>query len=540
MRAILYARVSLDEQADHFGLPSQLRDCRKRAQARGCTSVEELVDPGYLGSDLDRPDLTRLRELVKSGQVDIVIAHSPDRLSRKLGHQLLLRDEFERAGVTLEFVTTGTADTPETRALLGMTGVFAEYEREKIRERTLRGRCEKARQGFIVGGRVAFGYRYLGKADHERGKLVVDERQAHIVGQIFLWADEGVSERRIATLLNEAGARPSLALHWGRSSVSRILRNTTYVGEAHYYRHKRIEPENPDSEHKARKNKYTTLRERPEAEWITIQVPPIIDRSLFERVTARLRGNKTVFSGRPSRRYLLRGLLWCAKCGRRMHGDPNHGRPRYRCVGRDRLRIEAGRCLAHVNAQQLDAAVWKAVSEPFKEPDRLRALIERHRAVFTRPDGNRRVAKLQERIEQLKDRESRAVEAMLDASLVRQRELFRQKLAEIADERREIEQELKAFQPAPNASALNDVDAICREIRVIMGKLTSEQKQEFLRRIVEHITVADKEVEIRCTLPPSLVSSAQNRPQHENIVRARRRDLERALRSRLSPHIAKI
>src|SRR5579863_484193 len=195
MRCILYVRVSREDQAKQFGLASQLRACRELAIAKGCDSVEELKDEGYLGSDLDRPGLTRLRELVKSGQVDIVIVHSVDRLSRKLAHQLLLQEEFDRAGVRLEFVTTGTADTPETKALFGMTGVFAEFEREKIRERTMRGRREKARQGFIVGGRWAFGYKYLGKADGERGKLEIDEPKAVIVRQVFQWAADGVSVR---------------------------------------------------------------------------------------------------------------------------------------------------------------------------------------------------------------------------------------------------------------------------------------------------------------------------------------------------------
>ena len=150
MRCVLYARVSLEEQAEQFGLPSQLRAMRERAAANHYETAEEIVDDGYLGSDLDRPGLGKIRELLKARAVDVVLVHDPDRLSRKLGHHAILLEEFERAGVRLEFITMPVADTPETKMFLNMKNMFSEYEREKIRERTLRGRREKARQGFIV------------------------------------------------------------------------------------------------------------------------------------------------------------------------------------------------------------------------------------------------------------------------------------------------------------------------------------------------------------------------------------------------------
>src|SRR2546425_7529534 len=106
MRTILYARVSLQEDGQQYGLDSQLRALREYAEAKGYSGTEGLTDDGYLGADLERPSLERVRELVRSRQVDVVIAHDPDRLARKQGHYLLLEEEFERAGVRLEFVTT--------------------------------------------------------------------------------------------------------------------------------------------------------------------------------------------------------------------------------------------------------------------------------------------------------------------------------------------------------------------------------------------------------------------------------------------------
>jgi site-specific DNA recombinase len=540
MRCFLYARVSLEEQAEQFGLPSQIRAMHELASAKGYGKPEELIDDGYLGADLDRPALTRLRSLVRSGQIDVAIAHDPDRLSRNLAHLLILRDEFERAGVRLEFVTTPSADTPEAKMFLNMKGVFAEYEREKIRERTMRGRREKARQGFIVGGRVPFGYTYLGKAEGERGRLVIDPDRVSAVKRIFQWADDGLSAREIAVRLNESGVRPLLAGRWGRSSVRRLLQNTTYIGEAHYNRHKRVEPRNPDAEHKNRHNKYTTLRERPPAEWISVPTPAIIEPALFERVAERLRRNRETLSGRPSRRYLLRGFLWCGKCGRRMNGDPNHGTPYYRCPGRDRLIPAAKRCHALVNVARLDAAVWSALSGPFKEPARLREIIERNQSAFKPTEGKRKPSILRRRLSELRGREARGVKALMDARLSAQYELIQRELTAMADQRRKLEWELANGESASDMSAATDVDAICGEIASVIDRLQAEQRQEFMRRIVERITVVGEDVAIHCALPQTIVSGAKNCTDHEHIVAPGGCHFEGALGRGLPAHITKV
>ena len=161
MRAALYARVSTDEQAEKYGLSSQLTELGELAAKKSFTVPEgaEFVDDGYSGATLDRPALDRLREAVRARAFDVVLVHDPDRLSRKLAHQLLLVEELERAGVGLEYFTTPREDTPEGRLLLNVKGVVAEYEREKIRERTTRGKKQKARSKLVPTGPWPYGYR---------------------------------------------------------------------------------------------------------------------------------------------------------------------------------------------------------------------------------------------------------------------------------------------------------------------------------------------------------------------------------------------
>jgi site-specific DNA recombinase len=100
MKPGLYGKVSTDEQVEKYGLPSQLGALRKRCSEKGWPPVfdgdsDVFIDDGYSGSDLDRPALNRLRRAVSEGRIDVVLAYYPDRLSRKLCHQMILAKEFE-------------------------------------------------------------------------------------------------------------------------------------------------------------------------------------------------------------------------------------------------------------------------------------------------------------------------------------------------------------------------------------------------------------------------------------------------------------
>src|SRR5687768_12197958 len=124
----IYCRVSSEEQAEKFGLAAQIRELRARVP-QGVAAAEFVDDVS--GATLDRPALTRLREAVRAKTVTRVLVHDPDRLARRLALQLLLLEEFEKAGACVEFVTMAREHTPEGRLLLNVRGVIAEFEREK-------------------------------------------------------------------------------------------------------------------------------------------------------------------------------------------------------------------------------------------------------------------------------------------------------------------------------------------------------------------------------------------------------------------------
>src|SRR5690606_18097910 len=110
------------------------------------------------GSALARPALDRLRDDASRQKFDRVLVHSPDRLARKLAYQVMLKEELDHLEIKLEFLNHAIDESPEGQMLFQMQGMFAEYERAKIAERTRRGRRYKAEQGEYMGGKAPYGY----------------------------------------------------------------------------------------------------------------------------------------------------------------------------------------------------------------------------------------------------------------------------------------------------------------------------------------------------------------------------------------------
>src|SRR5947209_17023024 len=134
LRAGIYARVSSDQQAKEQTIASQVEALRERIRADGLALEEELtfLDDGYSGGTLVRPGLERLRDVAYAGGLDRLYVHSPDRLARKYAYQVLLLEEFQRAGVEVIFLNRAPGETAEDALLLQVQGMVAEYERAKI------------------------------------------------------------------------------------------------------------------------------------------------------------------------------------------------------------------------------------------------------------------------------------------------------------------------------------------------------------------------------------------------------------------------
>src|SRR5918911_3434165 len=179
MRAAIYARVSTERQERQQTIDSQLAALRAWASAQGHSLAEQHVfrDEGYSGPRLDRPGLDGLRDAIRDAAVDIVAVLSPDRLARKYAYQVLLLEEFRRAGREVAFLHRPISDDPNDQLLLQIQGAIAEYERAVLAERFRRGKLQRARAGQVLAGRAPYGYRYVRKQEGVLGYLVIDEAE---------------------------------------------------------------------------------------------------------------------------------------------------------------------------------------------------------------------------------------------------------------------------------------------------------------------------------------------------------------------------
>ena len=118
MRAITYARVSTDAQErDGTSLDTQERACLDFARQQGWRVVEVIRDTAS-GFSLDRPGIERVRQFLRAGGTDVVIAYAVDRLSRNQNQIGVIFDEIQQAGARLDFVTERFEDTAVGRFIL--------------------------------------------------------------------------------------------------------------------------------------------------------------------------------------------------------------------------------------------------------------------------------------------------------------------------------------------------------------------------------------------------------------------------------------
>ena len=235
MRTAIYCRVSTeDQEREGTSLQSQLEACLEKACELGYDAPEEFIfREAYSGLTLDRPQLTTLRNRAKDGEIQAIIVHTPDRLSRVGEDILALAKEFKVAGVKLQFVKEQWDDTLNGKLVAFMLGWASEFEAAQFKERSLRGKRARAALGKLPSGagRKLFGYHYIKGKEIGEGIRYVNKAEAKWVGQIFDWlVNEGLTVNGITRRLRALDVpTPAGGQFWYRQSVYRILTNLAYT-----------------------------------------------------------------------------------------------------------------------------------------------------------------------------------------------------------------------------------------------------------------------------------------------------------------------
>lgn len=472
----VYARFSPKPKGavgENYSIESQLDACRELAERDfGCAIPDEFIDRNISGATLDRPELDRLRDAIAAKRYDAVIVHSPDRLSRDRFDSLLLRQEFAAAGVKQIFVSGSYEDSPEGELSYDIQSAVAQYERRKIAERTRRGRKRKAREGFHHSCPPTYGYRYLGHKFNQRGLLEIIPEQAAVVKRMFEMTARGASNYRVALTLNAEGIGTAKGLRWHRQSIAQTLAKTVYYGE------------------------------KAGPAGIIVPAPPIVSRKLWDEAHAALARNRVALVGRPTRQYLLSGLLWCARCGARFGTHPKPGDEAvYRCRNIDGVTYER-RCNASgIRKSRLEPVVWDAIWETITDPALLWKVIEAYHDQVAKPKAGKKDAAVA-RIERARRLLARAEAIFRDPD---QPIPYEQAKRGLEAARRELV-EAETARPAgiSDMPARTAVAALARDFRQAHSELREadfDERRGSIQRVVEKIRYEAGNVEITCRIP---------------------------------------
>ena len=471
MRAALYARVSQDKQRENYSIPTQLEAMREYCAKNDLEIVKEYIEDES-GAKLIRPTLDQVREDIAAGLFDVLVCHDVDRFGRNLGHQILLEEEFAKHGVEVRYVLGDYKATPEGRLTKHIKGVIAEYEREKIIERTFRGRLGRAKAGQVnISNREPYGYAY--RSEERRGWLEVIPEEAEIVKEIYhLYVEQGLSCQEIAARLTSSQVPTRTGcLQWSPSTIRGIMRNETYAGVWHDNKRKRGKGVNPSES------------------WVPVSVPPIISRELWEAAQERIAANRERLRRRPKYPYLLSGILRCGRCGRAFIGmtsvPSRDRRPKayhyYRCTDSTRT-WKHERCLEKkIHAEEADMLVWEKIAEALRNPELL--IREYTRKVENGNDvkARERLIQIERELNKLKRTQDRNLDLYAEEeidmpTLKKRQEILRGQKASLEREKEALRRMLERT----NTDMLS-VSEFCRLISQGLDVVTFEEKRQILR-----------------------------------------------------------
>ena len=518
--AAIYARVSSERQKEEKTIASQTVLLQEYARSHEYWVPSEWVfeDEGYSGGTLRRPALERLRDLVASGAVETVLVYAPDRLSRKYAYQVLLVEEFARAGVGAYFLKGAGGDSPEDRLLVQFQGMIAEYERAQIAERTRRGKKHRAKAGCInVLCGAPYGYRYVRKTEISDAYYAVVEVEAESVREIFrLYTEELWSIGAIARELNRRGVRTRFGKSpWEHSTIWGMLKNPAYCGRACFGKTERTE----------RQRVTKTLRDKggfsprdsshracDPQQWIAIPVPALVSTKSFEMVQERLVENKRLSARRTKTPTLLQGLLVCERCGYGLYRSSSKTTRQklhyYRCLGSDRYRhlpSPVCRCRCSIRQDYLDELVWTEAIRLLNNPQMVRNEIERRKAQCLDSDP------VQQRKERL-DKEIKRVQLQLDKLL----DAYQEELIGLADLRRRVPElrrrqaalekelqgvRLQAIENSRLISLGHSMEQFLLKLKESAQNLDVLSRQKIIRLLIKQIVVGEDTLKIEHSLP---------------------------------------
>ena len=445
--AAIYIRVSTDAQREEgYSIDAQKEMLTAYCVSKSIKKYEYYVDGGFSGSNIERPELKRLIDDIKSGKVSCVIVYKLDRLSRSQKDTLyLIEDVFNPQGV--DFISLNESmdtSTPLGRLMLGILSAFAQLERENIRERTSMGLKERIKEGYWMGGgRVPFGYDY----DSKIGVLVPNS-DAETVKKVFELYINGYSTNSIAQMLGLSYEK----------MARQILNRKTYAGYICY------KGEEFKGKHK-----------------------PIISLETYEKamqIKLERSGKKHIAGAN-----LLTGLVRCGCCGAKMRYH-RWGKAGYKivCYSRDKSKNHLIK-----NPQCENQGVWASELEEIVKEDLFSIGVKKNNTMSSKTSSEsvlevleKRKRKVSEKLKKLYLFFAESEDEALDAAI-----------SDTRNEIKNIEKQINAENEQKILSKReNEVKTVLSTLRESWDFMTANERHNIVKSCVSEIKVFQNDIQI--------------------------------------------
>lgn len=498
LRAAVYVRISSDREGESLGVARQREDCLRRVEREGWTLVHDGTRDVFEDNDISassrstkkRPAYTRLLEATERGEVDVILAYSTSRLTRRVRELEDLIQLHEKTGVQYRTVVSGDDDlaTADGRYTARIKASGDAAESDRISERVSRAARQRREAGLRHGGFPPYGYR-----NAPGGRLEVDPERAAIVREAARRVLAGESLYGVYVDLNRRGivTAPSTkapkGARWHRRTLKRVLTEPSTIG------HVRL----PSGE----------LRQVTE---------PLIAREDWDRLNELLYDPARTADRTPDwstrRKYVLSGLLRCSACGHHLSGSLRRGsdgetRKSWICAtatgGCGKIRIDnddAELFVVRLALAVLDVAAVRRSLSQTSEPD-------------ASVDLRRRIGEDERRVERLGD--DYADDVIDRATYERQRDRLGARLAT----NRTALAELMRTRPQVIETGGRSLEAVWDEHDV-------PWRRDLLARVLESVTVEPFPAGMASTLTRRKAESkedfaARSRVHRDDVLRQR-------------------
>ena len=487
---------------------------------------------GIRGRDsFDSEQFRALKDEIKKGKIDIVMATGLDRFGRNVIRFLEFFKFLRKHNVDL-VVTHYQIDTstPIGELVITILMALAEMQSKQYSRKTLGSRHQQFIQGRKSGGSLPLGFdRRPGKP----GYYVVNEHEAHIVRQIFHTYIKTKSFTETARIINKKGYRTKRVktrkgnirggVKFTASSIKYILQNWVYVGVLE--EHKENKGRDPDEV--PEKQQYRRHRPKNHEDW-----PAIVDEDVFEQANKIIEesGDHRKKGTRRTHHYILSGLVYCQSCGQKMKADKRTGETSYyyyvcenkECPARQVAKKRGGRRARNsISAPLLEDGVKALIGELASRDSEAISHITRC--------ANKRLKEAMPAWRRERDfnREHlRSVEEEIGGIYIamKRNENDGDTIAGLNDDLKELmgkrdrlisrisEIERNMDRIEANTLSESQLREVLKELSRHMTVLTCEQQREFLEPLIDRVEVGVDELELRLLLYP-IIYCAERGPE---------------------------